>query len=314
MSGGENPGYYAGLDIGGTHGRVMIEREGGLTDVYIDEGCAFNTEGEALGREKYRALVDGAMRKFGTTPSMCLGLCAAASGMDSPEALASCKSIFADMGFDCDKILIVNDCEIYLFFSGIPAMSAVVGTGSVCYGIDSLGKKHRAGGWNHILSDEGSSFDIGMKTIKRVAERLDGRGEDTILVKLLADEEGITSPYKADIFVNKYIFDKSRIGKISLLCDRAARMGDSAATEIIAGCADDFSRVIFDTYKKMNVTPSEVVRLILSGGVILGCECFYKRLCHDIEREAPNVAAEKPEKSALEAALIAARKLGGCKN
>ncbi|MCD7831656.1 MAG: ATPase [Firmicutes bacterium] len=310
MSGGANLGYYAGLDIGGTYGRFMIEREDGSTDVYIDEGCAFNTEGEALGREKYRALVEGAMRKFGTTPRMCLGLCAAASGIDSPEALASCISIFADMGFDRGKILIVNDCEIYLFSSGIPAMAAVVGTGSVCYGIDSLGKTHRAGGWNHILSDEGSSFDIGMKTIKRVAERLDGRGVDTILVKLLADEEGITSPYNADIFVNKYIFDKSRIGKISLLCDRAARMGDRAATEILTECADNFSRVILDTYKKMNVTPQESVRLTLSGGVILECELFYKRICLDIEREAPNVTAEKPKKSALETALLAARRFG----
>ena len=57
--------FYAGLDVGGTSGRVKFSAEDKtLIGEYLGEGCAFNTEGYELGREKYRKLMDAALSKY----------------------------------------------------------------------------------------------------------------------------------------------------------------------------------------------------------------------------------------------------------
>ncbi len=300
--------YYAGLDVGGTYGRVMLTREDGcVIGTYEGEGCAFNTVGEDAGRMMYRALISGAMERFETTPEMCIGICVAASGIDSLRLSEVCFEIFSGMGFRRDAIRVMNDCEIYLTCSPPPVMAAVVGTGSICYGMDADGCVFRTGGWNHILSDEGSAYDIGMKAIKCVALRLDGRGADTSLSSILAEKEGIVSLETADEYITRYAHDKSRIGKIARYCDFAAREGDSAAISILEGCADDFFQVVLGTYSKLGVIPAgHEVTLWMSGGVVLGCGRFYERLVHNIRRELPIVTVKRPEKSALLLAAEAA--------
>ena len=92
--------FYAGLDVGGTSGRVKFSAEDKtLIGEYLGEGCAFNTEGYELGREKYRKLMDAALSKYELTSSDCLGICIAASGIDSKEQEMQMRSIFEEMGF-----------------------------------------------------------------------------------------------------------------------------------------------------------------------------------------------------------------------
>ena len=78
--------FYAGLDVGGTSGRVKFSTEDKtLIGEYLGGGCAFNTEGYEIGREKYRKLMDAALSKYELKSSDCLGICIAASGIDSKE-------------------------------------------------------------------------------------------------------------------------------------------------------------------------------------------------------------------------------------
>ena len=87
--------FYAGLDVGGTSGRVKFSAEDKtLIGEYLGEGCAFNTEGYELGREKYRKLMDAALSKYELKSSDCLGICIAASGIDSKEQEMQMRSIF----------------------------------------------------------------------------------------------------------------------------------------------------------------------------------------------------------------------------
>ena len=106
--------FYAGLDVGGTSGRVKFSAEDKtLIGEYLGEGCAFNTEGYELGREKYRKLMDAALSKYELKSSDCLGICIAASGIDSKEQEMQMRSIFEEIGFAKKRILAVNDCELF---------------------------------------------------------------------------------------------------------------------------------------------------------------------------------------------------------
>ena len=161
--------FYAGLDVGGTSGRVKFSAEDKtLIGEYLGEGCAFNTEGYELGREKYRKLMDAALSKYELKSSDCLGICIAASGIDSKEQEMQMRSIFEEMGFAKERILAVNDCELFLYLSKGPVLVTISGTGSICYGRNEAGEVFRTGGWNHVLSDEGSAYDIVFRHLKRM--------------------------------------------------------------------------------------------------------------------------------------------------
>ena len=103
--------FYAGLDVGGTSGRVKFSAEDKtLIGEYLGEGCAFNTEGYELGREKYRKLMDAALSKYELTSSDCLGICIAASGIDSKEQEMQMRGIFEEMGFAKE---VANRCMFF---------------------------------------------------------------------------------------------------------------------------------------------------------------------------------------------------------
>ena len=44
----------------------------------------------------------------------------------------------------------------------------ISGTGSICYGRNEAGEVFRTGGWNHVLSDEGSAYDIVFRHLNRM--------------------------------------------------------------------------------------------------------------------------------------------------
>lgn len=300
--------YYAGLDVGGTSGRVKFaDVQGQTIGEYLGIGCAFNTEGPVLGRKKYTALMEAALSQYGLTAGDCLGICVAASGIDAPVQAAACRDIFTDMGFAGERLLVVNDCELFLYLSEGPAMVAISGTGSICFGRDTKGQVFRTGGWNHVVSDEGSAFDIGLQTLKAAADCMDGRIPATALLDLVREQTGINSLEDADRFVNEHLMDKRTIGDLAVSCARAAADKDEQAIRILQDCADKVFRLITDTYKKMNMTSDPSADLWLWGSVAVKNECFRQHLQKRLETELPFLTVGTPGKAALDVAVDAAR-------
>jgi N-acetylglucosamine kinase-like BadF-type ATPase len=63
--------------------------------------------------------------------------------------------------------------------SGRPGIALIAGTGSSCFGINAAGERWQAGGWGHLISDEGSSYWFGWNAIRLAAGACDGRWETT---------------------------------------------------------------------------------------------------------------------------------------
>uniref|UniRef100_UPI000ABCF101 hypothetical protein n=1 Tax=Clostridium sp. NkU-1 TaxID=1095009 RepID=UPI000ABCF101 len=74
-------------------------------------------------------------------PGCCLGICVAASGIDSPSDEHDCKSSFEEMGFPHERLLVLNDCQVFLHMTEEPALVVISGTGSICFGRDKK-RKH----------------------------------------------------------------------------------------------------------------------------------------------------------------------------
>ncbi len=298
-------GYYAGLDIGGTSGRLKIcGTDGAVLGEFTAPGCSINTDGERKSRLRYRELVLPALKELGLAPDGCLGICVAASGIDSPSDERGCRSSFTEMGFPNEKLLVLNDCEIFLHMTESSSVVVISGTGSVCFGRDRKGNIFRTGGWNHIVSDEGSAFDLGLKTIKAVADDLSGRIKCPVLTPLIINATGLNTLDKMDDFINANLMEKAEIARLSLFAFQAAALGDREALRLHRECAQALWSLIRDTIGKMDLTCSgERLNLWLWGSVLVKNDMIRNMVEEKVREAVPDIETGIPEKSALDTAL-----------
>lgn len=216
--------YFIGMDVGGTHCRMKVgDGSGRILGEFDGPGCSLNTDSEAVCRDRYRGLVLPALKKLGLMPETCGGLCAAASGLDFPAQAAGCSRIFEEMGFAGKAVRLVNDCEIFLCLSDGPALVLVSGTGSICYGRNAAGETVRCGGWNHVISDEGSGFDMGLMLLRAAGNWLDGRGGSETLARRIMEAAGVRSLEEINALVNASLFEKARIAALTRTGAETAR-------------------------------------------------------------------------------------------
>ena len=304
-------GYFAGLDIGGTNGRLKIcDSHGTVLGEFTAPGCSLNTDGAEKSRLRYRELVLPALHGLNLEPGCCLGICVAASGIDSPSDEHACKSSFEEMGFPHEKLLVLNDCEVFLHMTKEPALVVISGTGSVCFGRDKNGTIHRTGGWNHIISDEGSGFGMGLKVLKAVGDDLSGRIKCPILTPLIAEKTGLDTLEKIDDFINANLMEKSEIAGLSLLAYEAAAQGDLEAIRIHRECGEALWGLIRDTASKMEEkSPADRLDLWLWGSVLVKNHLIRKMVEEKAEEGLPGAVVGIPAMSALDTALKAAMSL-----
>lgn len=299
-------GYYAGLDVGGTNGRLKVcGPTGKVLGEFTAPGCSLNTDGAEKSRLRYRELVMPALMELKLAPGCCLGICVAASGIDSPFHEQECRSIFEEMGFLPDKLMVMNDCEVFLYLTELPALVIVSGTGSVCFGRDENGSIYRTGGFNHIISDEGSGFDLGLKVLKAVANDLSGRGKSPILTPLFIKSAGLDTLGKIDDYINANLMEKSQIARFSLLAYQAAASGDETAMSIHRECADALWGLIRDTAAKMKTGE---LNLWLWGSLLVKNDILRGMVEEKARNGLHQVRIAIPRITALDAALQAAEK------
>ena len=262
--------YYAGLDIGGTTGRIQLAYENG-EDIgeYQCGGSSIHSGGEERAKRKYRELVLPILEENALRPEDCAGICVAASGIDSESLRALCKTFFEEMRFPKQRIFVFNDCEIFLQAYDTPSIILVAGTGSITFGMDKSGKTVRTGGWGHILSDEGSGFDIGMRIVKAMGDHLDGRACDDILYEKFYEVTGIDDLEKLNDLVNHNIMTRNAVSNLAPLAGQAAAEGSLTAQRILQETAEALFRLIWDNYRKMELQPKEPLNVIFWGSVLL---------------------------------------------
>jgi N-acetylglucosamine kinase-like BadF-type ATPase len=91
------------------------------------------------------------------------------------------------------RLLVTHDAMAALY-AGNPTGCGVVliaGTGSIAYGRSEDGEEDRAGGWGHLIGDEGSAVWCGLEALRAIAHAVDGRGAPTRMTALLFQELGV---------------------------------------------------------------------------------------------------------------------------
>lgn len=182
--------YYIGIDGGGTSTICYIVDEKGNI---LGKGKAGSSVYHVTGIKKakdaiYEAFIQAKMESGMNSNSfaaVCLGL----AGVDTKKDYQKMNNAVKKLNL-AEKVFLENDAVVALSGGTVTGRGVVLiaGTGTISFGINKRNKKRRAGGWGHIIGDEGSGYDIARNGIIAAVKAYDGRGEDTILLPMFIEK------------------------------------------------------------------------------------------------------------------------------
>jgi N-acetylglucosamine kinase-like BadF-type ATPase len=188
--------------------------------------------------ETLRGLITEGVSKIGGTVEDCIAVCLGTAGVDRQEEKNIMESIIKSTGYR-GKTIITNDAVTALY-GGVGSGEGIIiisGTGSICYGRNSKGEVFRTGGWGHIIGDEGSGYDIGVKALRHIMRSFDGREGETLMASMILGHLNIKSPEGLVPYIYRSGAGKKEIAGLAKIVDEAYLSGDSAALNILKEAA-----------------------------------------------------------------------------
>lgn len=236
---GGNVGHrlVVGVDGGGTHLRVVVTDESLRV---LGSGLAGSANPSLVGSDtasqRVRDAIAQALDEAGVPPdeveAATLGIAGAsvAHSADWVRALGQAALPSA-------KIVTSADYEIALAGANgrLEGVLIAAGTGSVAYGVSSVGESALVGGWGYLLGDEGSGYWLGLEALRAVTLAEDGHGPRTALSSEVPDALGI-EPGRAALVAWLYRGEAPRqreVAGLAPLVLRLAEQGERASEQIV---------------------------------------------------------------------------------
>jgi N-acetylglucosamine kinase-like BadF-type ATPase len=254
--------HVLGIDAGGTktvclladeQGRVLAEARGG--------GANLNTAGELGVEMVLHAVMEEAIGDREVHPAViCLGM----AGVDRDDDYRTVRSIMRRIGYRA-PVLIVNDALVALEAGAKdgPGIVVIAGTGSIAYGRDARNRAARAGGWGHVLGDEGSGYWIGRQALQAVMREADGRGPATALTARVLAHFGVEKPSELVRVVYYADVGRQAVAALGPLVESAYHEGDEVAVGILREAAAELVAAARSVTRQLE----EAFPFILAGGI-----------------------------------------------
>jgi N-acetylglucosamine kinase-like BadF-type ATPase len=301
--------HVLGIDVGGTKTICLLANEDGTILAEAREaGANLQGVGELALEKVLHNVMESALAGQRVLPSaICLGI----AGVDRADDQDVVRGIMDRIGYKA-AILIVNDALIALH-AGIgdaPGIVVVSGTGSIAYGRNARGEAARAGGWGHVLGDEGSGYWIGRLALRAVVRHADGRGRETSLTPLVLGHFGLTDATRLIQRVYHEELAPAAIGALARYVQQAREDGDPVAAGILDQAAKELVTAATAVMKRLEMD-RESFSFVLAGGMFHAVPW----LCDQLKVLLPSLATnsrtirleEDPALGAVQLALAFAR-------
>ena len=301
--------HVLGIDAGGTKTvGLLADERGTILSVGRGPGANLQATGELDVEKVLHQVMEAALGSHTPRPSViCLGI----AGVDREEDARVVRSIMRRISPDA-RVVVVNDALIALVAGAGDAPGIVVlsGTGSIAYGRNSQALAARAGGWGHVLGDEGSGYWIGRRALTAVVREADGRGPRTRLSEEVLRHFGVAHTAALVHVVYHRDVPRSRVATLGSVVQRARDAGDAVATEILNRAAEELTLAAASVAARLAMRGDEFP-FILAGGLFRAAPS----LATELERRLPEVAprssirvlAEEPAMGAVALAVAEAR-------
>ena len=182
-------------------------------------------------------------------------------------------------------VTISHDARLLPAAAGLSAGLAIVaGTGCSAYGVDEAGTEASAGGWGHLLVDEGGAYDIALRGLRAVAAQSDGRGPATLLTSSLPAAAGI-----ADVAgLRAWAAAAHDVPAVARLAEEVLRAAESdpVAGAIVDGAAEALVRTVRACHDQLRFT-AHPIPVVFAGGLVGRESPLASRLAEHLARAGP---------------------------
>lgn len=295
--------YVIGMDGGGTKTEVQVA-DCKQNNILRFQGGAINYNGQS------KSIVDSNIQVIferiiadGFDQRDCVGICIGAAGTSNPSVRTQIMESIEKFGYEC-PITIVGDEETAFVgaLERTPGVILIAGTGSICYGSDSKGNTFRSGGYGHIIDDPGSGYAVARDILSAMVRGVDGRGEPTVLTKLVFQHLNITCMEELIGYLYSPGRSKKEIAQLSFLIQEAYALGDLVAEEIVKKTATDLTDLVTPVINKLG----EETKLAVSGSILIKNEDIYREFVDQMKKKFPRTVIMKPRQDAACGAVLLA--------
>lgn len=272
--------FFLGIDGGGTKTLAVIVNEHGTE---CGRALAGSSNYAAVGLELVVGHIFEAATEAARVAGAELPVTRAWLGLAGVDSLHAHALLLPHVRGLAGSVRLTNDAELVLAgLDGGVGVALIAGTGSIALGHNARGEARRAGGWGHVLGDEGSGYDIGRRALQAVMRATDGRGEATALLPAILREWGLAEA--RDILERVYPeLDKAVIARLSPLVLRIAWSGDRMAGEIVRGAAEELALAASAVGQTLGFG-SVALPLALGGGLLLHEHAFREEVLQCLRR------------------------------
>lgn len=181
----------------------------------------------------------------------------------------------------------------------------IAGGGSIGYCFDGE-NEYVAGGYGHILGDEGSAYWIGLQAIKAGIRFSDGRGPFTVLHVRILDYFRETSYWGVKKQLHADKIERSDIADLALLVEKAADEGDAVAQAILRQAGAELGELAVSVLRQMSGLPREtaVRKVYPTGGVFQSTHWVRRSLADTLRTYDASVEVCSPRYSPVIGTLI----------
>lgn len=298
--------YVLGIDGGGTKTLLVAENLQGQ-ELFRLYGKGINLNSvpvEVVLQEVSRLLVQAAGEAGDEAElgAVCIG----AAGISNPVAKETLLAGVRAAGFH-GPVEITGDHFTALTgaLGEMEGLLLISGTGSICVGVSGA-RQARAGGWGHLIDDEGSGYAIGRDIIAAVVQAEDGRRAPTLFREKLFQQLGIQSMQQLIGFVYTPGLAKHEIARLAPLLPVCFEAEDAAAREIVEKAAGKLVKLPQAVLRKLDL---QEAKLALAGS-ILEKDPHVRQCFLELARlQLPWITVVNAEKNAASGAAILARNM-----
>ncbi|MGO9922733.1 MAG: N-acetylglucosamine kinase [Isosphaeraceae bacterium] len=305
-----------GADGGGTATEVWLAEPGWRV---LGRGVAGPSNAKAVGLKAARKALESAIRAAfqdaGIAPAPVAVACLGLAGFDRPDD-RKILTRWVNEARWADRHVLVNDGDLVVA-AGTPegwGVGLIAGTGSIAVGRAPDGRTARAGGWGHLVGDEGSAYSVVLDALRLVARRADGRdprppGRDPLTERLCA-ALGVVQPSQIVTALYAPGFDRAKIASLApevlAACAEVPELGRRLLVPAGAALAETVAAVA-----RALDWPSGVLPLAAAGGFLLSATIVFQETIDGLTRQGYQVAVKPVPVPVRGALILAERALGG---
>ncbi len=177
------------------------------------------------------------------------------------------------------------------------------------FGVGPGARAWRAGGWGHVLGDEGSGYRLAVDSIRAALADRERSGPETALSAAAVDFFGADSVERLATLIYSKPLAKGEIAAFAVETARVAHSGDAVARGLYERAAVELGRQITAVVEQTGLAGEFPVGLI--GSAFKAGALFVEPLTEVVRRAAPQARVGVVEMVPVGGCLLLAARVGG---